>query len=152
MLFPTVNGYAYHVEARSVSYLFEVLVAYSDSEHSQVLATILGYCGLMPVLCSSLKEAQTLLRRESIRLVLCEERLSDGTFRDMLQETFSLGLPLVVFSRRDDSKLHLDTIESEGLNWIIPPFHHRQIEGIVRKTLLSPRGEPPHRVSTPRTA
>jgi DNA-binding NtrC family response regulator len=120
-----------------VSHLFEVLVAYSDSEQSQILAAILGHCGLMPVLCSSLKDARTLLGRGSIRLVLCEERLSDGTFRDMLQETFKLGLPLVVFSRRDDSKLHLGAAESGTLNWISPPFHDRQIEGIVNKTLRS---------------
>ena len=125
------------METWCVSHLFEVLVAYSDSEQSQILAAILGHCGLMPVLCSSLKDARTLLGRESIRLVLCEERLSDGTFRDMLQETFKLGLPLVVFSRRDDSKLHLDAAESGALNWISPPFHDRQIEAVVNKTLRS---------------
>ena len=121
----------------SVSHLFEVLIAYSDSEQSQVLATILGHCGLMPVLCSSLKEARTLLGRESIRLVFCEERLGEETFRDVLQETFKLGLPLVVFSRRDDSKLRLDAAGSGILSWISPPFHHRQIEGIVNKILRS---------------
>ena len=96
-----------------MSHLLEVLVAYSDSEHGQVLVTILGHCGLMPVFCSSLKEAQTLLGREGIRLVFCEERLSDGSFRDMLQATSNVrpDLPLVVFSRRDDSKLRSEAIQ-----------------------------------------
>ena len=116
----------------------EVLVASSDSEHCQILATILGHCGLRPVLCSSLKEAQTLLGRESIRLVFCEQQLTGGGFRDLLQATSNLrpGLPLVVFSRRDNSKLHSEAIQLGAADCIGPPFHHRQIEGIVHKALL----------------
>ena len=80
-----------------VSHLFEVVVASSDSEHSQILATILGHCGLLPVLCSSLREAQSLMGGESIRLVLCADRLADGSFRDIVRPVSRLGLPLVVF-------------------------------------------------------
>jgi DNA-binding NtrC family response regulator len=121
--------------------MLEVLVASSDSEHCQILATILGHCGLRPVLCSSLKEAQTLLGRESIQLVFCEQQLTDGSFRDMLQATSNVrpGFPLVVFSRRDDSKLHSEAIQLGASDCIGPPFHHRQIEGIVHKALLSVR-------------
>ena len=121
-----------------MGHMLEVLVASSDSEHCQILATILGHCGLMPVLCSSLKEAQTLLGRESIRLVFCEQQLTGGSFRDLLQATSNVrpGLPLVVFSRRDDSKLHSEAIQLGASDCIGPPFHHRQIEGIVHKALL----------------
>jgi DNA-binding NtrC family response regulator len=125
------------MQERSASHFFEVLVAYSDTEQSQILATILGHCGLAPVLCSSLKEARTLLGRESIRLVFCEQRLTDGTFRDLLQPASRLSLPLVVFSRRDDSKLHAEAIRSGASDCIGPPFHHRQIEGVVQNALLA---------------
>jgi len=89
-----------------VSHLFEALLACSDSEHGQILAIILGHCGLTSVLCSSLKEARTLLSCESIRFVFCEDRLGDGSFRDLLESTSNLrmGLPLVVFSLRHESK------------------------------------------------
>jgi DNA-binding NtrC family response regulator len=121
-----------------MGHMLEVLVASSDSEHCQILATILGHCGLITVLCSSLKEARTLLGRESIRLVFCERQLIDGSFRDMLQATSNVRprLPLVVFSGRDDSKLHSEALDSGALDCIGPPFHHRQIEGIVHNALL----------------
>ena len=134
--------------------MLEVLVAFSDSEHCQILATILGHCGLMPVLCSSLKEAQTLLDRESIRVVVCEQQLTGGSFRDLLQATSNLrpGLPFVVFSRRDDSKLRSEAIQLGASDCIGPPFHHRQIEGIVHKALVSVSARTGHRrgISTPK--
>jgi DNA-binding NtrC family response regulator len=119
--------------------MVEVLVAFSDSEQCQILATILGHCGLTPVLCSSLKEAQTLLGRESIRLGFCEQQLIGGSFRSLLQATSTIrpGLPLVVFSGRNNSKLHSEAVQLGAADCIGPPFHHRQIEGIVHRALLS---------------
>lgn len=117
----------------------EALVAFSDSEHGQILATILGHCGLMPVLCSSLKQARTLLDRKSIRLVFCEDRLTDGSFRDMLQVTAQdrPGLPLVVFSRHPDPELPSAHIQSGATDSIAPPFYHTQIEQVLHRALYS---------------
>jgi DNA-binding NtrC family response regulator len=126
-----------------MGHILAVLVASSDSENGLILATILGHCGLIPVLCSSLKDAQTLLGRKSIRLVFCEQQLTGGSFRDLLQATSNVrpGLPLVVFSRRHDSKLHSEAIQLGASDCIGPPFHHRQIEGIVHRALLPPTAE-----------
>lgn len=122
-----------------MDHLLQALVAFSDSEHSQIVAVFLGHCGLIPVLCSSLTEAQILLRRESIRLVICEEQLSDATFRDLAQAISQLrsGLPLVVFSRLGNWKLHSEALQAGAFDCISPPLRERQIEDIVYKALLS---------------
>ena len=122
-----------------MDHLPKVLVAFSDAEHSEILAVILGHCGVIPVFCSSLNEAKTLLGRESIRLVFCEQQLTGRSFRDLLQATSNLRprLPLVVFSRRDDSKLYSEAIQLGAADCVGPPFHHRQIEGIVHNAVLS---------------
>jgi len=117
----------------------EVLVASSDSEQSQILATILGHCGLMPVLCSSLKEARSLLAHESIRLVFCGDLLTDGSFRDMLQAISNSrsGLPLIVFSSLHDWKLHFEALQLGAFDCVGPTLPEKQIEGIVDNALLS---------------
>ena len=122
-----------------MDHLPKVLVAFSDAEHSEILAVILGHCGVIPVFCSSLNEAKTLLGRESIRLVFCEERLGGASFRDVVQVTSSLrsDLPLVVFSRFGNWKLRSEALQLGALDCIGPPLGKRQIEEIVHKALCS---------------
>lgn len=115
----------------------KVLVASSDVELSQILATILGHCGLAPVLCSTLRQARSLLAGESIDLVFSEDRMDGGDYRDVLRALAELrpGVPLIVFSRLAGWGSYVEAVQQGASDCIAPPFLPKEIGRIVYKAL-----------------
>lgn len=119
----------------------EVLVASSDPRNRRALANIVGECGLKAVVSSSVSEVQATMTRESICLVFCEDRLPDGSFRDVLRTVAECRSPvlLVMFSRLCDWKCYLEAMQLGAFDCIAPPYRRNEIERIVRNALrLSP--------------
>ena len=63
-----------------------VLLALSDKDGHGVLVSTLAGMGLDPIYASTLKEARSVLTREPVAIMFCEDQLEDGTFRDILSE------------------------------------------------------------------
>ena len=114
------------------------MIVFSNAERGRILAAILGHCGLMPAFCSTLKEARRLSSREAIRLVFCEERLTDGRFDELLEETSArTKLPLIVVLSGSDLESHLEARQLGAFECIREPFSEKEINGIVHDALLS---------------
>ena len=124
--------------SRCVTVELTALVVSSDPEHGQILAAILGHCGLGSVLCSSLDEARRLLESRPIQLVFCEDTLLDGSFQDLLRIKVDsgTGVPLVIFSRAYGWNQHLETVRSGAFAYVASPFRSREIERIVQDALI----------------
>ena len=65
--------------------LREVLVVSSDEEVRRSLGRIIGLCGLEPVLCVTVADSRAVLSRYPICVVVCEDRLVDGNYRDLVE-------------------------------------------------------------------
>jgi len=114
-----------------------VLVACNDYESRCTLASILADFGLDPVFASSVDQARAILLGQPIRLVLCEDTLPDGSFRDVLH-TLRLagsGVPLVVCSLLGEIDEYLEAMESGAFDFIAPPFRPTELESIVNSAL-----------------
>jgi DNA-binding NtrC family response regulator len=127
-----------------VSDTLEVLVVSSDPEQSQLLADMLENSGFESVISGSLAEVRNLLAAKPIRMVFCEDRLNDGSYRDVLQAIAEskLPVPLIAFSPLASWELYVEAIRSGAFDCIGPIFKATEIERIVHHA-LSGNSRPP---------
>src|SRR5487761_111328 len=80
------------------------LVVSSDEEVLQKLAEIMRQCGLAPFLAFTAGESRRILDRHEVWLVLCDDRLIDGNYEDILSATEGSQpkTPVIVVSRTGD--------------------------------------------------
>ncbi len=110
-----------------------VLLALSDKDGHGVLVSTLAGMGLDPIYASTLKEARSVLTREPVAIMFCEDQLEDGTFRDILSEN-ARGegqVPVVVCSSSDDQRLYLDAMWRGAFDFISYPYSPKEIDWIV---------------------
>jgi DNA-binding NtrC family response regulator len=72
----------------------------------------------------SCHEAQAMLRRQPIPVILCEPVLPDGTWQDLLYPPeANSGVPcLIVASRFADEKMWMEVLDRGGFNVLEKPF------------------------------
>ena len=63
------------------------LVASSDDEILQRLAEVMGQCGIATFLAFTIAESRRILHRHEVSLILCDDRLIDGTYQDIVDAT-----------------------------------------------------------------
>ena len=98
----------------------EVLIASADSRTRRTLANILSQWGLEPIFCSTVSKAKAILARQAVPLVFCEDRLADGSFRDLLSATklTKLKACVAVIFRSADGNGYLEAIQLGAFNAI----------------------------------
>jgi DNA-binding NtrC family response regulator len=98
----------------------EVLIASADSRTRRTLANILSQWGLEPVFCSTMSEAKTILARQAVPLVFCEDHLADGSFRDLLSAANPTKLKacVAVIFQSADGNGYLEAIQLGALDAI----------------------------------
>lgn len=121
----------------AIRWPLEVLVATADADIRRSLADLLAECGLSPVVCSSLGEAQSILVRQPICLVFCDYRLPDGDFRDVLYQVkrSASSIPVVVCNRMGDRREFLNALKSGAFDYIDCTWPRQEIQQIVRQAL-----------------
>lgn len=114
-----------------------VLVASSDPERQKLFGRLLQQCGLDSVYVTSVRELLDVLKRKRVPLAICEDALTDGTFRDVLGATQRAGLkvPVVVASRLDDTNEYVEAMSLGAFDFIASPYARREVEWIVNRAL-----------------
>jgi DNA-binding NtrC family response regulator len=115
----------------------EALVADADVETCGSLTEVLLRNGLIPVCCSTLNEAQSILLRHSICLVLSNYTFPDGDFHDVLAavEGSASRVPVILTCRTIDSTKYLDAMSSGAFDCIEFPWASRELHRIVSHAL-----------------
>jgi len=101
------------------------LVVSSDEEVLQKLAKIMGQCGLATFLAFRVGEGIRILGREKVCLVLCDDRVIDGNYEDILSaaERSSAKAPVIVFSSTGDWPDYFKAIRAGAFDYMAyPPF------------------------------
>jgi DNA-binding NtrC family response regulator len=119
--------------------LREVLVVSSDDEVRRNLAGIIGLCGLEPVLCVTVADSCAALARYPICVVVCEDRLADGNYRDLVEavERTSSDALVIVASRLADWNEYTIAVRAGAFDYVcLPP---RRTDRMGGKNALSER-------------
>ncbi len=114
-----------------------ILVISDDLETRCALAEALrcGTCDLL--LTSTVSEALANREPELISLVFCQDRLPDGSFRDVLRSLKTAGLhpPLVVCSLSGEIDEYLDAMQLGAFDFIPAPYRQSEVEAIAAHAL-----------------
>ena len=80
------------------------LVVSSDDEVRRKLAQVLRQCALAPVLASTVAESGMALAGNEIFIVVCNDRLDDGKYEDIVKLVVrsEIQVPVIVVSRTGD--------------------------------------------------
>ena len=115
------------------------LVASSNEEVLTKLAKILSQCGLATFLASGIEESRKVLVRERVFLVLCDERLVDGDYEDILSasEWSRSKAPVIVFSSTGDWPDYLKAIRAGAFDYMAYPPFPEELQRVIRNALES---------------
>ena len=109
------------------------LAVLSDPLNRETIFRSLVACGIEPVLCSTLREAQASLSSGPADVVFCESSLSDGSFEDLLSALASgePSPPVIVCARFYQPALYLDLMDRGAFDFIEYPYHTEEMRWIL---------------------
>lgn len=121
------------------------MVLCADLADCQVITEAVQSCMLEAVNCSSLEEAQQLMARSDIALVLCDDRLRAGTCRELLAMPPRAGrkVPIVVIMPEpvgDDA--YREDIGQGAFEVLASPCSRQDVQWVVIRAMeqkLPPR-------------
>ncbi len=114
-----------------------VLVALADPASQRALSNVLPLHDLEPVFAATMREARAVLASESIGLVVCEDCLIDGSYRDLLPVAQAArgDVPVVVTSRTDNPEEYLEAMKLGAFDFVAAPFSRTELDRIVHNAL-----------------
>src|SRR4051812_39104615 len=119
---------------------WNVLVASSSMEDRTSLMHILDGLELNVISCSALDQAQEVLSRQEVPLVFCDERLSDGCYRDLLASGGNHKPPRVVVTiRTGEWDEYLDAMRQGAFDAIRFPLQPTDVELVVLRAMRENR-------------
>jgi len=83
--------------------------------------------------CATLCEATRVISRLCGCIVLCESRIADTSWRDVLKylQSRDISAPLVVFTHFADVNLWLDVLDAGGHDVVLFPFGEREVVHVL---------------------
>ena len=116
------------------------LVVSSDEDVVQELAEITEECGLAAFLAFTVGEGKRILEKKRVSVVVCDDRLIDGQYADILSETARLRLktPVIVVSPTGDWSDYLKAISAGAFDYLAFPAIPGDLARTVHDALTSP--------------
>jgi DNA-binding NtrC family response regulator len=108
----------------------DVLVASANFEHRRSLIRILEEFSLNVISVSTCQQAEEVLSRQRVTLMFSDERLPDGSYRELLNYTDAAGqLPQVVLTTGVGDSIDAREMERSGvLGTLRYPYHATDVE------------------------
>lgn len=108
-----------------------LMVSPHEEDHHELRGILQDRCqfdrvGTREAMSSHLKRART-------RLVICEQVLADGDWRDILADLHNQKEAplLIVLSRHADERLWAEVLNLGGYDVLIKPFDHAEVSRVV---------------------
>jgi two-component system, NtrC family, response regulator PilR len=110
-----------------------VLIVSNKSREVGLAKTVSGL-GLRSVCCQTLSAAKSLVFRQQFGAVLCEDQLTDGTFRGLIAELHSRPrrrCPVVILSHLDDWNSYLAAMRAGAFDYVAHPPNSGELERVL---------------------
>jgi DNA-binding NtrC family response regulator len=109
---------------------WDVLVASGNYEHRRSLIRILEELPLNVISVSTFQQAEEVLSRQHISLLFSDQRLPDGSYKQLLNHTQSAGqTPRVVLTTQESDPVDpKEVAECRVLGTLRYPFHATDVE------------------------
>jgi DNA-binding NtrC family response regulator len=102
-----------------------ILVASPDLASRRALVAVINEEGYSTITVARVRDCQDLLQTHDIRMIFCDRRLADGTYRDVLAAagTSKLPVPVVVNSRLAGWEEYREVLREGAWDLIACPCH-----------------------------
>lgn len=120
---------------------WDVLVASSHVENRVAVVSALRRLPVNVISCAALQQAEEVLARQTVALVFCDESLSDGSFRELLDgvKREKTSPKVVVAIRTGDWKEYLEAMQLGAFDAIRCPLRETEIENVVARAMREER-------------
>lgn len=127
---------------------WDVLVASSNFEHRRSLIRILEELPLNVISVSTFQQAEEVLARQHISLLFSDQRLADGSYKELLSHTdSSWQTPRVVLTTEASDPVDLKEVADCGVMATLRyPFHATDVELQVIRAAHEGQEEAPETV------
>ena len=122
---------------RSSTAIGRALILTGDEAAAAILPGIIQQSGLQAISISTLAYLRSHHWNSTISLLLCEEQLPDGTFRDALNflGRTARHIPVIVFSRIAEWENYLEAVRCGAYDCLRYPFRSGELERIICQIL-----------------
>lgn len=116
------------------------LILAGDGHAIGNLPSLVEKCGLNPVCLSSVGELRTGALDDRATLILCEDVLPDGDFRDAIRVVTAAArkIPVIVFSRIADWDSYLRAVRLGAYDCMRYPFRSGELQWILKQIISAP--------------
>jgi two-component system NtrC family response regulator len=106
-----------------------VLAVSPNEADIRTLSRILGHSAWTLDAVPSLAEARQFLANNFTRVVLCEQKLADGEWKDLLDEVAGFEQPpqLIILSRTGDERLWAEVLNRGAWDVLVKPYHPQEV-------------------------
>jgi FixJ family two-component response regulator len=111
----------------------KVMVVHPIDDDLERLLGILSRCGCQVEWWATMTDAVITLNNLLIPVVICESKLSDGTWRDLLRQVSPMSCPplVIVTSRLADDQLWAEVFNRGAYDLLMKPFDAREVARVV---------------------
>jgi DNA-binding NtrC family response regulator len=122
---------------RSLITIGRALILTADEAAAAILPRVIQESGLQPISIGTLADLRSYHWNSTISLLLCEEQLPDGTFRDALNFLAGMArhIPVIVFSRIAEWENYLEAVRCGAYDCLRYPFRSGELERIICQML-----------------
>jgi DNA-binding NtrC family response regulator len=127
----------------------DVLVASGNLEHRRSLIRILEELPLNVISVSTFQQAEEVLSRQHISLLFSDQRLPDGSYKQLLSNTQSAGqTPRVVLTTEESDPVDPREVAECGvLGTVKYPFHATDVELQIIRAAHEEQEEAPQAIA-----
>lgn len=113
------------------------LIVTGDDCIRRTLGETLLLCGAVPVLATTIERAAHHVRLGNLRFGICEDRLPDGKYEDLLLLSHAAGdsFPWIVVSRTGDWPDYLAATDLGAYDFLAYPLINGELARIIRSLL-----------------
>jgi DNA-binding NtrC family response regulator len=114
------------------------LVVSSDQEVRRQLAQVLRHCALAPILATGVADGGTALVRNEISIVVCNDRLEDGKYEDIVKLAVrsEAKVPVIVVSQTGDWPEYLAAMRGGAFDFLAYPPVAGDLQQTIQNALL----------------
>lgn len=122
----------------------EILVVSMELEERRRFVHVLQEKGWDVTCATCVKDCREMLANRKVRLILCDFRLPDGTYRDVMQlaRFGESKVPVVVMSRLADWDEYLEVLRNGAFDLISSPCEPTDLLVAVSRTLRDEHPKP----------